>query len=337
MNAAPLAESPPQWVIETRDLCKRFGSVQALRHVTVQIGAGCTGLLGPNGAGKSTLIKVLLGLLRADMGDASVGGFSSVREPLSLRAVVGYMPEHDCLPKDARAQDFVRYMAELHGLPHRVAVQRANDTLYHVGLGEERFRPIGGFSTGMKQRVKLAQALVHDPKLMLLDEPTNGLDPAGRDEMLELIGRIAHEMGIDVLLSSHLLADVERVADNVVIVSGGEVAVQGTLRDLMTTTPVVVIRTLEPGAGLADAIRARGIDVSAADGELRVACQSPEVYDSIRDAAVDSQAAIIYLKQRVRSLEDIYLTGSDTQPSEPDGSTLSGTRKSGQPGGNRAQ
>ena len=295
------------WVVEARGLSKRYGRVQALSGVSIAIGPGCTGLLGPNGAGKSTFIRLLLGLQRPDSGDALIAGLSAQREPLALRAMVGYMPEHDCLPRDANAQDFVRYMGELHGLPRRSAVQRANDTLYHVGLGESRFRPIGSFSTGMKQRVKLAQALVHDPQLMLLDEPTNGLDPAGRDEMLDLIGRIAHEMGINVLLSSHLLGDIERVADGVVIVNAGCVVVQGTLGDLMTSAAVVTVRTLDSPLPLADALRGRGFAVDVDEPELHVTFESPDVYDAIRDAAVESGSALTYLKRRVRSLEDVYL------------------------------
>lgn len=303
-TALPLAQ-----VVQTQGLSKRFGSVQALDSVSVTIGPGCTGLLGPNGAGKSTFIRLLLGLLRADAGDALVAGLSAEREPLALRAVVGYMPEHDCLPRDSQAQDFVRHMGELHGLPRRIAVQRANDTLYHVGLGEERFRAIRGFSTGMKQRVKLAQALVHDPKLVLLDEPTNGLDPAGREEMLELIDRIAHQMGIDVVLSSHLLGDIEQVADAVVIINAGRVMVQGTLGDLMTATSVLTVRTAESPDALAHAVRAKGVDVEIDGAELHVTYESAEVYDVIRDTAVATGTAITYLKRRVRSLEDVYLMG----------------------------
>ncbi len=312
--AATVVESPAsgQPVVQTRDLSKRFGRVQALSQATVVMGAGCTGLLGPNGAGKSTLIRLLLGLLRPDSGEAYVAGLSASRDPLALRAIVGYMPEHDCLPKDWMAQDFVRYMGELHGLPRRVAIQRANDTLYHVGLGEERFRAIGGFSTGMKQRIKLAQALVHDPKLMLLDEPTNGLDPAGRDEMLALVDRIAHEMEIDVVLSSHLLSDIERVADSVAIINGGRIMVQGSLSDLMIATSVITVRTPDSPKVLAEAVRARGIGVELLDHELRVDFDSPDVYDVIRYAAVETGSALTYLKRRVRSLEDVYLAGEDS-------------------------
>jgi len=309
----PSASAP---VIVASRLSKRFGRVRALRDASLTIGQGCTGLLGANGAGKSTLIKVVLGLLTPDGGEARVAGLDPVKQPLALRALVGYMPEHECLPSDWLAQDFVRYMGQLHGLPRRVAIQRANDTLYHVGLGEERFRAIGGFSTGMKQRVKLAQALVHDPAIMLLDEPTNGLDPAGRDEMLDLIARITHQMGIHVLLSSHLLADVERVAGSVVIMANGEIMLQGSLAELMTATAQVIVRTHEPPAALQQALERRGYAVRLDERDLQVAFENPEVFDAIRDAAVETATGIVYLKRRVRTLEDIYLAGQDS-PSVP--------------------
>ncbi len=301
-----------QLVVQTKDLTKRYGKIVALDRATFSVAPGCTGLLGPNGAGKSTLIKLLLGLLRPDQGEGMIAGCNVRTQSLALRKLVGYMPEHDCLPNDWMAQDFVRYMGELHGLPTRTAIQRASDTLYHVGLGEERYRAIGGFSTGMKQRVKLAQALVYDPQVMLLDEPTNGLDPAGRDEMLALIGRIAHEMEINVILSSHLLIDIERVADSVVILSNGRVIAQGTLRELMQATPAVTVRTRASAAPLAEALRKRGYGVEGAGTELQVEYRSDAVYDAIRDAAVETKAAIVHLKRHVLSLEDIYLAGESS-------------------------
>jgi ABC-2 type transport system ATP-binding protein len=314
-------------VVETKDLTKRYGKILALDRATFHISAGCTGLLGPNGAGKSTLIKLLLGLLTPDQGEATIVGFDVKTQSMELRKLVGYMPEVDCLPNDWLAQDFVRYMGELHGLPTHIAIQRASDTLYHVGLGEERYRAIGGFSTGMKQRVKLAQALVHDPHVMLLDEPTNGLDPAGRDEMLALIGRIAHEMGINVILSSHLLIDIERVSDSVVILNNGQVIAQGALRELMTATPAVTVRTRASSAALAEALRKRGYGVETDGAELQVAYSSEGVYDAIRDAAVETKAALVYLKRRILSLEDIYLAGQE--------GSAAGAPQNGLPAGKR--
>ncbi len=192
-------------MIVTEGLTKRYPRVVALDGLYLTIGDGVTGLVGANGAGKSTFIKILLGLLPATSGRAHVLGYDVASQGAEIRALVGYMPEHDCLPADVSASDFVVHMAQMSGLPHTAARERAADVLRHVGLAEERYRVMGGYSTGMKQRAKLAQALVHDPRLVLLDEPTNGLDPAGREDMLELVRKIGHDFGISVLVTSHLL------------------------------------------------------------------------------------------------------------------------------------
>ncbi len=182
-------------VAQVEDLSKRYGTVQALDRVDVEIAQGCTGLVGSNGAGKSTLIKLLLGLLVPDQGRATVLGHDVAVDPLAVRSRVGYLPEGACLPGDVTAADFVAFMAQLGGLPPRPARERAAEVCYQVGLEEERYRAVGGFSTGMQQRVKLAVALVHDPSLLLLDEPTDGMDPQGREDMLDLIARIRGELG----------------------------------------------------------------------------------------------------------------------------------------------
>src|SRR6184192_2887529 len=196
-------------LIHAESLTHRYpGNILALDNLTLDVEPGVIGLVGANGAGKSTFLKILLGLLEPTSGEASVLGFDVRREGTRIRAMVGYMPEHDCLPPDLSATELVTHMGRMSGLPAAVARERAADTLRHVGLYEERYRPIGGYSTGMRQRVKLAQALVHDPRLVLLDEPTNGLDPAGRVEMLELIRRVGREFGISVLISSHLLGEI---------------------------------------------------------------------------------------------------------------------------------
>src|SRR5438309_851284 len=208
-------------VIATDGLTRRYPGVTALDWLTLSVEPGIIGLVGANGAGKSTLIKILLGLLPATRGSASVLGLDSAREGPRIRGLVGYMPEHDCLPPDISATELVVHLGRISGLPAAAARERAADTLRHVGLYEERYRPIGGYSTGMKQRVKLAQALVHDPKLVMLDEPTNGLDPAGRVEMLELIRRVGTEFGISVLVSSHLLGEIERICDHVIVIDAG--------------------------------------------------------------------------------------------------------------------
>src|SRR6266566_1819202 len=227
----------PGAVVGTAALTMRYpGPVTALDGLTVSIPPGITGLVGANGAGKSTLIKLLLGLLRASSGQATVLGYDCRTQGARIRSVVGYMPESDCLPPEVTATEFVTHLGRMGGLPPTAAKERAAETLRHVGLHEERYRLIGTFSTGMKQRAKLAQALVHDPKLLLLDEPTNGLDPAGRDEMLELVERTGREFGVSIIVTSHLLGEIERVCDYLVAIEQGRLSYAGSVSAFMTRT-----------------------------------------------------------------------------------------------------
>mgnify|MGYP001298870679 CR=1 FL=1 len=301
-------------LVTTSGLTKTYGSVRALDGASLIVRPGCTALLGENGAGKSTLIKLLLGLNAASAGSASVLDFDPATQGSDVRARVGYFPEHDCLPNDWQAQDFVRQMGEVRGLPARVAVQRASDVLAQVGLAEERYRQIGGFSTGMKQRVKLAQALVHDPQLVLLDEPTNGLDPLGRDQMLELVQRVVREMGINVLISSHLLADVQQVSDAVILLDRGHVAAQGTLRELLSDTDTVLIELIEENAAFVAYLIAQGLRPEGSGRELRVALTDEAVFDTVRDAAAETGAGLARLKRGARSLEEVFLSGTGEDP-----------------------
>ncbi len=209
-------------LISLVSLTRRYGDVVALDGLSLDLEPGIIGLVGANGAGKSTLIKILLGLLNATSGEARVMGLDVRTQGPDIGRVVGYMPEHDCLPPDLSATDLVSHLGQMSGLPRAAARERTAEVLRHVGLYEERYRPIGTYSTGMKQRVKLAQALVHDPRLLLLDEPTNGLDPAGRDEMLELVHRTGTEFGIAVIVASHLLGEIERVCDFLVALDAGQ-------------------------------------------------------------------------------------------------------------------
>ena len=219
-------------LIEIRNVSLFFGTTTALDNLSLEVQGGAVGLLGPNGAGKSTLLKTLLGFVKPNQGTATVFGLDVQTDPLEIRKQVGYMPEDECLIPGMNAVQLVSYAGELCGMPRRDALQRAHEVLYYVGLDEERYRTVDGYSTGMKQRVKLAQALVHDPKLLLLDEPTNGMDTNGREEMLELVKDIATDKNINVILSSHLLPDVEFACQEIIALSHGSVAVQGQIEAL---------------------------------------------------------------------------------------------------------
>jgi ABC-2 type transport system ATP-binding protein len=282
------------------------GGVTALDGLTLSIEPGIVGLVGANGAGKSTLIKILLGLLDATSGSASVLDLDVSRQGMAIRQLVGYMPEHDCLPSDVSASDFVNHMARMSGLPKAAARERTSDVLRHVGLFEERYRPMGGYSTGMKQRVKLAQALVHDPKLLLLDEPTNGLDPAGRDEMLELVSRTGTEFGIAIIMASHLLGEIERVCDYLVAIDAGRLLRAAALQTFTQQTGVLIVEVDERPEALADDLAARGHDVRVDGHNVLVQIEHDETYDHVRDAIVDLGLAMIRIEQRRSKLEDLF-------------------------------
>jgi ABC-2 type transport system ATP-binding protein len=296
------------WIIETQALRKTYGSsVIALDSLDLQLPNAAVGLLGANGAGKSTLIKALLGLLQPTSGSAWVLGRNVAENALSIRERVGYMPESDTLPMDVTAADFVGHMAEMSGLPPRAARQRANDVLYHVGLNEARYRLIRGFSTGMKQRVKLAQAIVHDPALVFLDEPTNGMDPQGRDDMLSLIARIHNNLGITVLLSSHILGDVERVCDYVIMLDSGRLVVADTIEHLRQGATDIQVRIDGDIEEFTTRLKARRVTARVSGSEILVERESDEVFDAIRDVAADLGVALRMLRPRERSLEDVYI------------------------------
>lgn len=218
--------------VEVHHLHFSYGAIKALDDVSLSLKEGAVGLLGPNGAGKTTLIKVLLGFLRPEKGEARVLGFDIFTEQKKLRRFIGYMPEDDCFLPGVDAVTFTAFFGELAGMPRQEAMKRAHDVLFYVGLGEARYRLLETYSAGMRQRLKLAQALVHDPKLLFLDEPTANLDPQGRNEILELIKDLANNQGIQVLLSSHILADIEMICEKVVILHRGKVAAQGNIKDL---------------------------------------------------------------------------------------------------------
>ena len=282
-----------------------YGDVIALHDVQLQVPPGRTGLVGANGAGKTTLIKILLGILTPSAGKVEVFGQDVASDPLAIRSRVGYMPEGNCLSLDQTAADGIVYAAELAGIPKKAARQRASDVLTLVGLHEERFRYLGEFSTGMKQRAKLAQAIVHDPELVFLDEPTAGLDPEGREEMLDLIGRLGG-FGINVLVSSHVLPDIERTCDWVVMLDGGKVLRTGPLSGLTETGTVEVEVLGDPGP-VAGYLRERGMTLEVEGRTVYVRSDDGDPYALIRDALADTGTAMRRLGARATTLEDIFL------------------------------
>jgi ABC-2 type transport system ATP-binding protein len=294
-------------LISIRSLTKRYGTtVTALDSLTVDIEPGIVGLVGSNGAGKSTLIKILLGLVEATSGEVTVFDLDVRTRGTDIRQLVGYMPEHDCLPPDMTATDWVSHLALMSGLPRTAARERTAEVLRHVGLYEERYRAIGGYSTGMKQRVKLAQALVHDPRLLLLDEPTNGLDPAGRDEMLELVHRTGTEFGMAVVVASHLLGEIERVCDHLVAIEAGQLLRSAPLGSFTEGTGTLAVDVDEDATRLADRLAADGLSVALDGHTVLVAMAGDGIYDRVRDAVADLDLPLVRVEPRRHSLEDLF-------------------------------
>jgi ABC-2 type transport system ATP-binding protein len=308
-----LIDGPDQWagyglaVTETALSCDRlvktFGEVRALDGVTVDVTAPATGLLGANGAGKSTLMKVALGLLSPDEGSVSVLGLDAATQRSQIRSRVGYMPEHACLPTDMSAQDLCIHVARLRGLPRRDALRRASEVLFAVGLEEERHRLIDTYSLGMRQRTKLAQALVHGPDLVVLDEPTSGLDPAGRAEMLAILRHLSRDLGIQVLLSSHVLEDIERTCDEVVVLAGGRVSAQQDVSARQGTGPVRLQVTGDP-EDFAARLRAHDLDAVVEAGRILLPSARPADLRLVRDLAVESGTGLAALVDAANALED---------------------------------
>jgi ABC-2 type transport system ATP-binding protein len=280
--------------------------VTALDGLTVDVEPGIIGLVGANGAGKSTLIKILLGLLEPTDGSVRVLGLDPATDAEAIRARVGYMPEHGCLPPDMVAAEFVTHMGRMSGLPRAAARERASEALRHVGLYEERYRQIGGYSTGMKQRVTLAQALVADPDLLLLDEPTNGLDPAGRAAMLDLIQRIGTEFGISVLVCSHLLGEVERICDSLVAIDAGTLLRADRVSSMTRRRDVLAVEVDEGVERLAERLTELGMQVSRSGRELLVPLESDETFDLIMMAVADLDLPLHRLDQRRHAIAELF-------------------------------
>jgi len=297
-------------ILTIRGLRKRFGEIRALDGIDCDVGPGATGILGPNGAGKTTLLRVLLGLLPAE-GDALVLDLDPFRRPREVRARLGYMPESECTIPGLFGVDAVAYLGRLAGMPRRDAFKRAHEVMYFVGLGEERYREVSEYSSGMQQRLKLASALVHDPELLLLDEPTNGLDPQGRDEMLVLLRELAHEHGKHLLLSSHLLPDVEQVCTNVVMLRRGCVVRQGPIGELTTGEHgTYEVKARGDAARFRDQLARAGagvLDATAADGSMIVRLPAGAGSAFVFRAAAVAGAQVRGLKAVRRTLEHVFL------------------------------
>jgi ABC-2 type transport system ATP-binding protein len=299
--------------IIARDVVVKFGNVTALDHFSIDILKGTVGLLGPNGAGKSTFIKTVLGLVEPLGGQVTVAGLDARTSMAAIRDRIGYMPEHDCLIDTMTAIELVSYMGRLSGMSKCDAIPRSHEMLDFVGVGEERYRPIGTYSTGMKQRVKLAQAIVHDPDILFLDEPTNGMDPLGREEMLELVGRIAAS-DKTILVSSHILQDVEKVCRDVVVITGGRAVAQGNIDQLLAQGKGRKRLQVRGGAGPLKAFLERlgdaneVISVSEEFGQVTVVLVAPQGSRPIFEAAEREGVQVRSYTSDRMTLEDYFIS-----------------------------
>jgi len=293
-------------LIQIDHVTKQYPGTVALDDLTIELPRGRIGLVGANGAGKTTTFRLLLGIAHPTQGRIEVCGIDVARDPIGVRARLGYMPEHDCLPLDQTASDVVSTFGELSGLPPRAARQRASDILDLVGLDEARFRPIGGFSTGMRQRTKLAQAIVGDPELVLLDEPTAGLDPLGREDMLTLVARLG-SFGISVVMATHLLDDVQRVCDYVVMIDGGRLVVSGATDALLERTGTVTVDVGPRRDELVAALRVVSLPAAVAEGYVEVTIDGDAQIDLLRDVIADLGLPLYRLTSRLTSLDEVFL------------------------------
>jgi ABC-2 type transport system ATP-binding protein len=315
-QGSPVQDQPPAVerfagpVVQADHLSVRYGKNVALNDVTAVFPAGAVGLLGPNGAGKSTLLKSLLGFLKPEKGSMKVLGLDVATSALEIRERIGYMPESDSHIPGMNAVSFVAYCGQLSGLPAVDAMQRAHEVLYYVGLGEARYRNIETYSTGMKQRIKLAQAIVHDPDLLFLDEPTNGMDPKGRDEMLELIHDLAHNKGVNLILSSHLLPDVEYTCDHVVVMDKATVATFGPIEALKGTHGrVYELRIKGDQAQFIDTLKAAGYEVKDSDEDILRVFVPGATDDSSKvlfALAARERVQVRHLRPSIPTLEDVF-------------------------------
>jgi ABC-2 type transport system ATP-binding protein len=294
------------------NVTKTYGKITALRELSVAVPPGAIGLLGPNGAGKTTMIRALLGLISIDSGSGEVLGLNLRTRRLGIRQLVGFVPEDECLFPGLAGVDFVAYAGQLCGMPRRSALQRAHEVLNHVELGEARYRPVESYSSGMKQRLKLASALVHDPRLLILDEPTNGMDPSGRKEMLELARDLAHGREMSLLFSSHLMPDVEFVCDHVLVLAQGRLVAQGQIQELMALhEQCYEVRVKSAGGAFAGRLREAGCTVESHDSSLLVHLAAGRSEQVIWELAVAAGEQIRCLRPQRSTLEEVFLKAID--------------------------
>jgi ABC-2 type transport system ATP-binding protein len=298
-------------VCEILNFTVRYGHFTAVSNLSVNVPPGCVGLLGPNGAGKTTLLKTFLGFITPAEGTATILGKDVVKQSREIRQIVGLMPEQDCHIPGMSAVMFVAYAGELAGMPKDQALRRAHEVLEYCGLGEARYRNVETYSTGMKQRIKLAQALVHGPKLLLLDEPTNGLDPAGREQMLDLIESVSHGKGLNVIVSSHLLPDIERICDDVIVIANGTLRKTGKVKELKKIEGQPVdVELREENPRFLEAAAAKGLTLVSQDAyrcRFQGSGSPAEVCKIVVQAAKESGAQIRGFGIAERSLEEAFL------------------------------
>jgi ABC-2 type transport system ATP-binding protein len=295
-------------LIKINHVTKQFKDVLALDDVSLDIPGGRIALLGPNGAGKSTLIKIILGLIAPDSGNGKVLGHDLVEGAIEIRKRIGYMPEHDCLPEDMTGVNFVAIMGRLSGMPKTKAMERAHEVLYYLRLGDQRYRKIGTYSGGMKQKVKLAQAIVHDPDIVFMDEPTSGLDPISRNEMLDALRAMADQGHTNYILSTHLLHDVEQICDRVVMLSNGKIVVEDSLANLLVKGQTsITLRTLADPHKLSDLLFQHDFDSTVLGDEIVVTWNDPDDMNTIIRLMAEHGFPLRQISSRTRELDDVYL------------------------------
>lgn len=294
-------------ILETTNLTKLYGRITALDQLTLKVPDGAVGLLGPNGAGKTTLIKLLLGLTPATMGSGTVLGRDIHTSSLEIRQKIGYMPENDCFIPDMNAVSHLTYLGQLSGLSYHDAMQRTHEALYYVKIGDERYREIATYSSGMKQKIKLAQALVHDPELIFLDEPTTGLDPSGRREMLNLIKGVVKDQNKNILFSSHILTDIEHICDRVVILNYGKLVKMGKLQDLLyEKEPDLVVRIRGDVDNFVKTLQERGLEPHKRKNDILIK-YAPDVSKRVIKLAAQTGVQLRHLDRSKRSLDELFI------------------------------